>query len=203
MTTPLINPAALPTWQQRWALRALHAFGWHVRMAPLPGPRGVMIIYPHTSNWDFPVGVFARWAIGVNFRWLGKAALFNRFTTPLLRAWGGEPIERGVASGAIERLAQRIQAADHYWLALTPEGTRGHSDHWRSGFYHIALAARVPLAIAYFDYAQKEVGLVDYIDLSGNVEADLARIRAAYEGRRGLKHEQAAPIRFRLDENKK
>jgi 1-acyl-sn-glycerol-3-phosphate acyltransferase len=202
MTIPLMNPAALPTWQQRWALRALHAFGWHLRIASLPGPRGVMIIYPHTSNWDFPVGVFARWAIGVNFRWLGKPALFNRFTTPLLHAWGGEAIERGVASGSIERLAQRIQAADQYWLALTPEGTRGHRDHWRSGFYHIALAAKVPLAIAYFDYAQKEVGMVDYIDLSGDVDADLARIRAAYEGRRGLKHEQAAPIRFRPDDKK-
>ncbi|MFD2273874.1 hypothetical protein ACFS07_30420 [Undibacterium arcticum] len=88
MTTPLMHPAALPTWQQRWALRALQVFGWHVRMAPLPGPRGVLIIYPHTSNWDFLVGLFAKWAIGVNFRWLGKSTLFNRYSTPLLRAWG-------------------------------------------------------------------------------------------------------------------
>ncbi|MFD2273873.1 hypothetical protein ACFS07_30415 [Undibacterium arcticum] len=116
---------------------------------------------------------------------------------------GGEPIERSVASGAIERLAQRIQAADHYWLALTPEGTRSYRDHWRSGFYHIALSARVPLAIAYFDYVNKEVGLVDHIDLSGDVDADLAQIRAAYAGRRGRRHELAAPIRFQPGASKK
>ena len=201
MTTFLQTPAMLPTWQQRWALRALHAFGWRLRLAPLPGPRGVVILYPHTSNWDFLVGLFAKWAIGVNFRWLGKTTLFNRFTTPFLRFWGGEPIERSVACGAIERLAQRIQAADHYWLVLTPEGTRSYRDHWRSGFYHIALTAKVPLAIAYFDYATKEIGLVDHIDLSGDVEADLAQIRAAYAGRRGFKHEQAAPIRFQAGEH--
>jgi 1-acyl-sn-glycerol-3-phosphate acyltransferase len=201
MTSHLLTPQNVPTRLQRMALRTLALIGWHVRYAPLPGPRGVAIVYPHTSNWDFVIGLFAKWAIGIPFRWLAKDALFRGLAGAtlgrLMRFWGGEPVERSASTGAIERLARCIQAADRYWLALAPEGTRKYCPHWRSGFYHIALAARVPVGIAYIDYATREIGLVDYVDLTGNVEADLAAIRAAYDQRRGLRHHMASPIAFR------
>ncbi|WP_136419120.1 1-acyl-sn-glycerol-3-phosphate acyltransferase [Herbaspirillum sp. ST 5-3] len=185
---------------QRFAVRALALFGWRVNFAPLPGPRGVVIVYPHTSNWDFVIGLFAKWGVGVPFRWLGKEALFRgacgALLGPLFRAWGGEPIERGASTGAIERLAVRIKQADHYWLALAPEGTRKYRDTWRSGFYHIALSAGVPLGIACIDYQKKEVRLVDYITLTGDLESDLARIRDVYSSVRGLRPEYASPIKF-------
>ncbi len=186
------------SWKQRCALRILALFDWKVRIAPLPGPRGVIIFYPHTSNWDFVIGILAKWAVGYDFRWLGKESLFTgvigALFGPMLRSWGGEPVERGASTGAIERLAQRFHDAQWYWLCFSPEGTRRYRNHWRSGFYHITLAAKVPLAMVYLDYSCKEIGFIDHIMLSGDVEADLALIRTAYQGRRGLHHELAAPI---------
>ncbi len=188
------------TRSQRFAVRLLAIFGWRVNFAPLPGPRGVVIVYPHTSNWDFVIGLVAKWAVGVRFRWLGKEALFKgtcgALLGPLFRAWGGEPIERGANTGAITRLAERIKSAETYWLALAPEGTRKYRDSWRSGFYHIALTAGVPLGMACIDYGTKEVRLVSYAVLTGDVETDLARIRDVYRSCRGLKPECAAPIAF-------
>lgn len=200
MTDHYLSPDSVPTTLQRCAIRALALFGWRVNVAPLPGPRGVVIVYPHTSNWDFIVGVFAKWALGINFRWLGKEALFSgpcgAVLGPLFRACGGEPVVRHTNTGAIERLAQRIKSADDYWLVITPEGTRKYRDSLRSGFYHIALSAEVPLGLAAIDYGAKEVRMVSYLKLSGDIEADLPHIREAYKTCRGLKPDCAAPIVF-------
>ena len=200
MADHYLTPSSVATRWQRFAVCVLALLGWRVNFAPLPGPRGVVIVYPHTSNWDFVIGLFAKWAVGIRFRWLGKEALFKGVCGvvlgPLFRAWGGEPIERGANTGAIERLAGRIRAADEYWLALAPEGTRKYRDSWRSGFYHIALGAGVPLGMACIDYRAKEVRLVAYAIMSGDAASDLAAIREAYRSCRGLKHECASPIAF-------
>lgn len=194
----LLYPEKLPHLSQRLALRLLALFGWCVQFAPLPGPRGVVIVYPHTSNWDFPIGILAKWAVGVPIRWLGKEALFSGtcglLFGRLFRRLGGEPIERRASTGAIERLGQHIRDSDWYWLALAPEGTRNYRPYWRSGFYHIAMAAKVPLAIACIDYATRVVGVIGHVDLTGDIELDMERIRAAYDGHQGLHPEKAAPI---------
>lgn len=203
MLSHLLIPRALPRLSQRIATRILSWFGWQVQFAPMPGPRGVMVVYPHTSNWDFIVGVLAKWAVGVPIRWLGKEALFSGAFGfcfgRLLRYLGGEPVERQASTGAIERLAQRMRGQENFWLALAPEGTRDYRPYWRSGFYHIALAAKVPVAIAFIDYATHRIGVLDHVDLCGDVEVDLAHIRAAYAGRQGLHPELAAPIRLQSD----
>ncbi|NEX63570.1 1-acyl-sn-glycerol-3-phosphate acyltransferase [Noviherbaspirillum galbum] len=192
---------------QRFAIRMLALAGWRVRYAGLPGPRGVVIVYPHTSNWDFIIGLLAKWAIGVKFRWLGKEALFSGASGlllgPLLRAWGGEPVERGNSTGAIQRLAERIRDADGFWLALAPEGTRRYRDGWRSGFYHIALTAGVPLGMAAIDYRNKEVRLTEFAQLSGDIEQDLARVRSAYPQGMGLRPDCEAPVVWRSAEQEK
>lgn len=207
MTDHYLTTRSVATSLQRVAVRALALFGWRVNFAPLPGPRGVVIVYPHTSNWDFIIGLLAKWAMGVRFRWLGKEALFRgvcgAVLGPLFRAWGGEPVERGTSTGATERLAQRIKAADEYWLALAPEGTRKYRDSLRSGFYHLALNAGVPLGLATIDYGCKEVRLVSYALLSGDLDVDLERIRDAYRTCSGLKPECAAPISFATRETGK
>lgn len=200
MSDHFLTTRSVSTPLQRFALRALALCGWRVNFAPLPGPRGVLIVYPHTSNWDVVVGLLAKWAVGVPFRWLGKEALFRGVcgmtVGPVLRAFGCEPIERSASTGAIERLAQRFKAADHYWLALAPEGTRRYRDSWRSGFYHIALTAGVPLGMATFDFKNKQIRLVDYVMLTGDRETDVARIRHVYRECHGLKPECASRIDF-------
>jgi hypothetical protein len=206
MTDHFLTSRSVSTLSQRCALKALALFGWRVNFAPLPGPRGVVIVYPHTSNWDFIIGLRAKWAMGIPFHWLGKEALFRgicgMLLGPLLRAWGGTPIERRASTGAIKRLAQHINNTDDYWLALAPEGTRKYREKWRSGFYHIAVTAGVPLGMACIDYDAKEVRLVHYVMLSGDFEADLSCIRDAYRVGRGLKPECAAPIDFDLTERR-
>jgi 1-acyl-sn-glycerol-3-phosphate acyltransferase len=200
MADYFLTTGNVQTGLQRFAVRALGLFGWRVNFKPLPGPHGVAIVYPHTSNWDFIIGMVAKWAIGLRIHWLGKEALFKgicgMMLGPLFRRWGGEPIERGSSTGAIERLARRIHDANEYWLALAPEGTRKYRDSWRSGFYHIALSAQVPLGLACLDYATKQVRLIDYIELTGDRERDLAAIRAAYAGCKGMRPELASPIDF-------
>jgi 1-acyl-sn-glycerol-3-phosphate acyltransferase len=200
MIDHFLNPRTVATRRQRFSLRLLALFGWRVNVAPLPGPRGVIVIYPHTSNWDFIVGLFAKWALDIPFRWLGKEALFRglggTLLGPFFRACGGEPIERNASTGAIERLANRIRAADRYWLVLAPEGTRKYRAAWRSGFYHIALTAGVPLGLACIDYRSKQVRMLDYLTLTGDTEADLALIRDAYRECRGRNHDCASPIGF-------
>lgn len=190
--------APAKNWKQRLSRRILQALGWRIDIAPFPGPRGVLILYPHTSNWDFPIGILAKWASGVQANWLGKEALFQgwlgKIIGPVLRYWGGEPVERSGSTGAIGRLVQRIGQADWYWLAFAPEGTRRYRPTWRSGFYHIALAAKVPVGLVYLDFSKKEVGVIDFVELSGDVTVDMAAIRAGYAGRIGLRPELAAPI---------
>jgi 1-acyl-sn-glycerol-3-phosphate acyltransferase len=194
MSDHLLRPAALPTWRQRSALRLLRLFGWRVRFKPLPGPHGIAVVYPHTSNWDFPLGLLAKWAVGVKFRWLAKESLFRGPLGFLMRYWGGVPVERGAPSGATQRLAATIHASESFWLAITPEGTRGYRPHWKSGFYHLALAARVPVLLVYIDYRAKELGVVDTLQLSGDREADMAAIAAVYQGREARYPAHAAPI---------
>lgn len=193
-----LQPEALPTWRQRTALRLLRLLGWRMRYKPLPGPRGIAVVYPHTSNWDFFIGLLGKWALGLPFRWLAKDSFFRgvtgRTVGVLMRAWGGVPVERSTATGATVRLADAMQAADWFWLALAPEGTRGYRPNWRSGFYHLAVTAKVPLLIVYIDYPNKVLGAVDTIDLCGDPELDMAAVAAAYSGHHGLHPELEAPI---------
>jgi 1-acyl-sn-glycerol-3-phosphate acyltransferase len=191
----LLRPASLPAWRQRTALRVLHLFGWSLHFKPLPGPHGIAVVYPHTSNWDFIVGLVGKWAVGVPFRWLAKESLFQGPLGVAMRYWGGMPVERRDApNGSTQRLASRINASDWMWVAITPEGARAHRPHWKSGFYHLALAARVPLVLIALDFGKKEIRVTDQLRLTGNIEVDMAAIRASYAGVTALYPDQAAPI---------
>jgi 1-acyl-sn-glycerol-3-phosphate acyltransferase len=196
--TYLLRTAELPRLGQRVSLRILHMLGWRVRYKPLPGPHGVAVFYPHTSNWDVFIGLFARWAIGLPFRWLAKEALFKgiagKTIGPVLRKWGAVAVERRASTGATQRLAEVMHEHEWFWVALAPEGTRSYRPNWRSGFYHLAVAAKVPLLVVYMDFPKKEVGVFNYLDLTGDQEADMAAIRKVYEGRHGLHPANEAPI---------
>ena len=189
-----LQVAVLPRWRQRAALRVLNFFGWKLLFRPLPGPRGICVIYPHTSNWDFPIGLLGKWAMDQPFRFLAKDSLFKSPLGPWFRWLGGEPVQRGAPQGAIKAQAERMNAADFYWVGITPEGTRAYRPNWKSGFYHLAMEAKVPLVLVFMDYPSKTLSLVDHIYLTGDQEADMAAIRAVLEGHQGLHPENAAPI---------
>lgn len=193
-----LQPAALPTWGQRTSLRILKMFGWRVLYKPLPGPHGVVVVYPHTSNWDVVVGMLGKWSLGLPFRWLAKDSLFSGLTGKtlgvFLRRWHGVPVERRTATGATARLARLMHESEWFWIALAPEGTRSYRPNWRSGFYHLTLAAKVPLAMVYLDYPNKTIGVIDTIELTGDPDVDMAAIAAVYKGHHGLYPELEAPI---------
>lgn len=193
-----LEAGSLPTLKQRLALRALHALGWQMQFKPLPGPRGIAVVYPHTSNWDFVIGVLGKWTLNLPFRWLAKHTLFK---IPLLGRWftylGGAPVDRSAPQGLIQAQADAMLKEDWYWVAITPEGTRGYKPSWKSGFYQLAMAAKVPLVLVYIDYPNKTLGLTEHVWLSGDEEQDMAAIRAGFAGHLGKHPELMAPIVLR------
>jgi 1-acyl-sn-glycerol-3-phosphate acyltransferase len=196
MSDFLLRPAALPNLGQRISLRLLKLFGWNVRFKPLPGPHGIAVVYPHTSNWDFFIGLFGKWAIGLKFSWMAKNSLFRGPMGPVMRYWGGVSVDRSAPQGATQRLAQTMLASDWMWVAITPEGTRSYRPYWKSGFYRLALAAKVPVLLVYLDYKTKVLSVVDTLELVGDEAADMAAIAKIYEGHEALYPKDAAPIRL-------
>jgi 1-acyl-sn-glycerol-3-phosphate acyltransferase len=184
-----------------WARWVLCSLGWRVDFDGLPGRQGVIVVYPHTSNWDFLLGLLCKWAIGLPLRFWGKDSLFK---LPLVSWWmrrvGGLPIDRSAPHGVVAQMARCLQEArekdEFLWVALSPEGTRAYRPGWRSGFYHLALGARVPLGLAYIDYATRRIGFQRFIELSADREADIAYIRHALQSRVGRHPAQASPIEF-------
>lgn len=169
--------------------------GWRVEFEGLPSPKGILIVYPHTSNWDFVLGLLAKWTVGLPIRWVGKESLFRGLTGAtlgrLMRTWGGRPVDRHVASGAVDQLAHLMRSEQWFWLALSPEGTRKRQDHLRSGFYHLALRLGVPVGLAYIDFGRKAIGVRDFVWMSGDRQRDLALLREFYADKIG-RHPQRA-----------
>jgi hypothetical protein len=176
--------------------------GWRINWGGLPASHGVIVVYPHTSNWDFVIGILAKWAIGIPLQFWGKSSLFTgiaKFTIgPLIRYWGGIPVNRHASNGVIDDTLKQMQTTDYCWLALAPEGTRSYSLYWRSGFYRVALAAQCPLGLAYFDFKNKIVGITEFIALTGDETLDIATIRHYYEGKAyGYTPEKAGAINLK------
>jgi len=181
----------------------LRLFGWRVCYRGSPPGCGVLIAYPHTSNWDFVIGVMAKWSTGLPVAFLSKDSLFRIPVLGTFIRWcGGIPVRRDNASGVIPDMAERLRAASErgtrWWLAITPEGTRHAGDGWRSGFYHIAIAAKVPVGLAYFNFARKEIGVTTFLLPSGDVDADMQQIARWYADHAVGRHpERAAPVRLK------
>jgi 1-acyl-sn-glycerol-3-phosphate acyltransferase len=181
---------------QGFAAWVLGLFGWTVEAVPPPEQKCVVIFYPHTSNWDFVIGIVARSAIWLPIQWAGKDTLFRWPLGGVFRWLGGIPVNRRERTGLTARLTEEFAQRKRFYLAITPEGTRSRTDRWKSGFYHLALAAQVPLGLAYIDYPRKRVGIGGYLELTGNEAADLEALRRFYADKTGKHPEHQGEIRF-------
>jgi 1-acyl-sn-glycerol-3-phosphate acyltransferase len=175
---------------------ALRLIGWTLLELPERPQRAVVIGYPHTSNWDFPIGLLGMAALGLNARWAGKDNLFRGPTAPLMRWLGGIAVNRREHTGLVDRLAAELRQHEHFMLVIAPEGTRGWRPGWKSGFYRIARAAQVPVLVGVIDYPRRRIGLLASIALTGDEDADMAAIAACYRDCKGRRPELASPIRL-------
>lgn len=180
----------------RLAAWLLRLFGWRVVYPVRQVPKSVIIFYPHTSNWDFFFGILARSAIDLPIHFAAKDSLFRWPFGWLFRKLGGLPVNRRVRSGLVTQLAEQFNRHESFYLAIAPEGTRRAVDHIKSGFYRVALLAQVPLGCACIDYPRREIGILDFLELSGDEAVDLARIAAIYAGHRGKHPAQEGRIAF-------
>ena len=147
--------------------------------------RAVIVFYPHTSNWDFVIGLLARFAIGIPVTWAGKDTLFRRPFARLWTALGGIAVNRRERTGFVAQMADAFRQRPRMLLAIAPEGTRTRTAHWRTGFYRVALAARVPIALGFIDYGRREIGVGALVHPRADIDADFAAFRAFYSGTRG------------------
>lgn len=185
-----------PTLGQRTCRWILRMFGWTVVFRPPPVPKCVVIFYPHTSNWDFIWGVLAYLSLGWQIRFCAKDTWFYWPLGVLGRALGGIPVNRRERTGFVEQLKREYEREQELYVAITPEGTRSHTDHWKSGFYHLALATDTLVGLGFVDYPTKRIGIDTYMVLSAREEDDLARFRAYYADKRGFHPELQGDIRF-------
>lgn len=174
----------------------LKLMGWTLLDLPQRPARAVVIGYPHTTNWDFPIGLLAIAALDMEARWVGKDTLFRHGLGPVMRGLGGIPVNRRQHTGFVERMVAEFRHRDRFLLVIATEGTRRLQPGWKSGFYRIAMAAGVPVLVGAIDYSRREIGLVSSLQLTGDEAADMARIAACYEGRQGFRPENASPIRL-------
>lgn len=188
-TTPLVSPLF------KWlSISVLKWSGWQVQgQLPTHAQKSVLIAAPHTSNWDLPMTLMVAFALELRPRWMGKASIFRWPFGPLMRWLGGIPVDRSQSNNLVASSAQAIRdAAEPLQLIVPPEGTRSKTRHWKTGFYYIAHTAQVPIVMAYMDYANKRSGLGPLFEPTGDVEADMAKIKAFYQPFEGKNADQFA-----------
>lgn len=157
----------------------------------------VVIAAPHTSNWDFPLGILTARAIKLKIQWIGKHTIFRWPFGWFFRAIGGTPVQRDREQNHIQQMAELFDRSEEMVLALAPEGTRSKTDHWKTGFHYIARAAKVPILMCYLDFEHKQVGVGSLFYPGNDIEADFKRIREFYAHKRGKNPENESLIQVR------
>lgn len=180
--TPVVN-----TLLRALSRTTLRLMGWTVEGAlPAYAAKSVLIAAPHTSNWDLPYTLMLAFSLQLRVYWIGKQSLFRAPFGGVMRWLGGIPVNRSQSGNLVASSAQAMRDADGpMQLIVPPEGTRGKTRQWKTGFYYIAQQAGVPIVLAYVDYGRKVGGLGPVFQPTGNIDTDMARIKAFYAPIRG------------------
>lgn len=177
----------------------LRLIGWRVRASqPLPA-KCVIIGAPHTSNWDLPFALMLMGATGARFKFLAKDTVFRGPFGWVMRSWGGIPVNRRKSENVVEQMVAWFAREPKLQLAIMPEGTRRKKSHWKSGFYHIAAGAGVPVVLGFIDYGSKTVGWGPFLMLTGRIAEDFSAIREFYLPLEGKFPEQQSEIRLETE----
>jgi len=175
--TPVINVL------MHWLARSmLWLTGWRIVGGVPAAPKYVLIAAPHTSNWDFPVALMVCFALRLRVYWMGKASLFPPLLGAVMRWLGGIPVNRARSGNLVQATVDAYNSNQRLIVIVPPEGTRSKVTQWKTGFYHIAQGAGVPIALGYLDFRKKEAGLCRMFQPSGDIVADMVEIQAFYAG---------------------
>ena len=175
----------------RWLGRSAYALsGWRIQGALPDLPKFVVIVAPHTSNWDFFVGVGALLSLGLRIAFLGKDSMFKGPPGAILRWLGGIPVDRSVSRDRVAEMVEIFRKHDRLVVGLTPEGTRKKVKAWKTGFYHVARGAGVPIVPVWFDYPGKTVGIGAPFYPTSDVTADIRYLQGLYHAEMGKRPEK-------------
>ena len=164
-------------------------------VGPTPALRKAVIIgAPHTSYWDGYWLLVYKVAYGVDVKFFVKESMFWFPMSLLLNGLGGVPLNRGDARAAVKQAVAAFEDSDDYLFGLAPEGTRGKTRGWKTGFYRIAEGAGVPVVFGFFDYKNRRLGFGPSMSLSGDMEADMIIIRSFYASVNGKRPELTSPV---------
>lgn len=170
---------------------------WTLRTSPAPSQPTILIGAPHTSNWDFVLMLGIAWRLGIDVRWLGKKSLFTSWRGPLMRGLGGVPVDRSDPGRVVADMVRQVHAGEVFGLVVTPDGTRKGHSHWKSGFYRIARETGMPVTLGYVDRTTMTTGLGPTLQMTGDVAADMDRIRAFYADKSGFHPQHRIEPRLR------
>ncbi len=181
-----------------WIARSLLAVtGWKPEGVRPDSRHCVLIAAPHTSNWDFAYLLIFAAYFDLKVNWMGKHSLFRPPFGRVMKALGGIPIVRELRENVVSAMVRSLREHTELILVVPAEGTRSHRDYWRSGFYHIALDAEVPIVMSYLDYASRCGGFGPELLTSGDVRVDMDEIRSFYRDKRGLYPENFGQVRLK------
>ncbi|MBS0660768.1 MAG: lysophospholipid acyltransferase family protein [Verrucomicrobia bacterium] len=174
--TPVVTPLL-----RLLARLLLRLAGWKLADGPPPADKYVLIAAPHTSNWDAPLMLAMALKLGLKLNWFVKDAFFKPPWGPLCRWLGAIGVDRSQRTNLVGQAIERFERSERLTLAVPPEGTRGKSKYWKSGFYYIALGAKVPISLGYLDYGRRVGSAGRLFHPTGDIQADMAVIRQTYE----------------------
>ncbi len=178
----------------------MKAFGWSI-VGQFPDvPKAIFIAAPHTSNMDGFWMIVTAHAMGLKLSWMGKKTLFTFPLGPILKVLGGVSVDRSKTNDTVTQIASEFSRRDGMYLAIAPSGSRKLKTHWKSGFYHIAAKAGVPLLCGCVDYKNKRAGILGVIETTGDLKADMDTIREMYKGQEGRFPELVTPMILRGEE---
>lgn len=194
MQYTIFNTPVIKTLLRLLSLFLMKITGWN-KIGSLPDvPRYVIIVAPHTSNWDLFYGIIVAFSLRLDARFMAKKELFRRPFGPVMRWLGGVSIDRSSHVHTVDQMIDIFKKSPGLALAIAPEGTRSRVKYWKSGFYHIAMGAGVPLQLGYLDYASKTGGAGPLIMPTGDIEDDMRKIRAFYNGVSGRYSDKTGPV---------
>ena len=185
----------------RFARFALKVLGWRWEGGLPPDQKLVLIVAPHTSNWDLPVGILFKWALKIDCNYLAKHTVFWPPLSWFFNATGAIPVFRHEHRNVVGQVADMFAQRERLWLAIAPAGTRSKTDYWKSGFYYMALEAKVPLLPIILDFDRKVMAFGSLHHMTGQISQDMDRIRVFFDGSIGHRNELSTPVRLSVEDS--